>query len=413
MSGAATAQLVNLAVAPLLTRLYGPAAYGELGIFIAILSVLSAFAAFGYPPAIVLARSDEEARALWTLSVGFGGAVAAVVLFFLLIFESDIRSLAHLGSDPFLLFLIPVIVWFEALFQAGQQWLIRLQRYGFNATVLVFQAVVSGVVKVVGGVVHPTGTMLVATALLAVPLNAATFLVALRQFGVRLSTTECSSTELKSVARKYIDFPFYRMPQSLVYVLGQMLPLIVVNSVFGVTAAGYLALTTSVLGAPTQILGKVVNDVFTPTVARTERDGQPILDLTLHVIAALGCVSILPFAIVIVFGPQLFGLVFGERWTPAGEYARWLTFAALSSLCSKPMFTTLVVLRRQGFLLVVGLASIVLRLGSLVIGHHWAGDLAGIAAMAVAGTLMDALLFIFGCLACREHDRIRPGSRRP
>ena len=51
--GTATAQLIGILFSPLITRLYGPEAYGIQGVFMAIVAVGSSFAALSLPLADV------------------------------------------------------------------------------------------------------------------------------------------------------------------------------------------------------------------------------------------------------------------------------------------------------------------------------------------------------------------------
>ena len=55
-TGTAGAQAITMAFAPIITRIYGPEAFGLLGTFMAILAVLTPVAALTYPIAIVLPR---------------------------------------------------------------------------------------------------------------------------------------------------------------------------------------------------------------------------------------------------------------------------------------------------------------------------------------------------------------------
>ena len=66
-SGTAGAQVINLLASPIITRMYGPDAFGLLGTFIAFLGVLTPIAALSYPLAIVLPSSDREAKDLLVL----------------------------------------------------------------------------------------------------------------------------------------------------------------------------------------------------------------------------------------------------------------------------------------------------------------------------------------------------------
>src|SRR5688572_7589497 len=64
--GTALAQLVSLATAPVLYRMYDKEFYGTLGVFMAITGVLGAFSHFQYIQAVILEKEDKDAlQSLW------------------------------------------------------------------------------------------------------------------------------------------------------------------------------------------------------------------------------------------------------------------------------------------------------------------------------------------------------------
>jgi O-antigen/teichoic acid export membrane protein len=67
--GTVASHAILIAFSPLITRLYGAAAYGILGVFMFIVVVMGAIAAMTYPVAIVLPKSDAEAAGLARLSI--------------------------------------------------------------------------------------------------------------------------------------------------------------------------------------------------------------------------------------------------------------------------------------------------------------------------------------------------------
>lgn len=71
-TGTAGAQAITMGFAPIITRLYGPEAFGLLGTFSAILAVLTPMAALTYPIAIVLPKDHADAKGLAKLSTLFG-----------------------------------------------------------------------------------------------------------------------------------------------------------------------------------------------------------------------------------------------------------------------------------------------------------------------------------------------------
>ena len=87
-SGTAGAQLVTMLFSPIITRLYGPEAFGMMGTFMAIVNIIVPVAALTYPIAIVLAKKDNNARAIVNLSIFLSIIIAFISLTILLLFNN-------------------------------------------------------------------------------------------------------------------------------------------------------------------------------------------------------------------------------------------------------------------------------------------------------------------------------------
>ena len=86
VTGTASAQLVTMLLSPIITRLYGPEAYGHMGVFLAIVGVIAPVAALTYPIAIVLPKKEREAISIAKLSLYITVARAAVTFMLLIYF---------------------------------------------------------------------------------------------------------------------------------------------------------------------------------------------------------------------------------------------------------------------------------------------------------------------------------------
>src|SRR5690554_5153465 len=78
-SGTIAAQAIAFAISPFVTRLYGPEAFGQLGVFNSTVSLLAPAAALTYPIAIVLPKRDSDALQLVRLSLAVALAVALLI----------------------------------------------------------------------------------------------------------------------------------------------------------------------------------------------------------------------------------------------------------------------------------------------------------------------------------------------
>src|SRR5690606_8930446 len=139
-----------------------------------------------------------------------------------------------------------------------------------------------------------------------------------------------------------------RAPQILINAISQSMPILLLASFFGPASAGFYSIGRTVLGMPTQLIGKSVGDVFYPRIAEAANNGENITRLLTKATLALAAVGILPFGIVMIFGPWLFEFVFGGEWKIAGEYARWLALWSFFAFVNRPSVKSIPVLNLQG-----------------------------------------------------------------
>ena len=132
-SGTAGAQAIVIAFAPIITRLYGPEAFGILGTFMAIVAVITPIAALSYPIAIVLPKEDSDAKGIARLSAYIALGMSGIVALVLLIAGDKIVELLQVQSISSYILLIPLVILFAAWLQINQQWLIRKKHFGLKA----------------------------------------------------------------------------------------------------------------------------------------------------------------------------------------------------------------------------------------------------------------------------------------
>ncbi|WP_286976293.1 lipopolysaccharide biosynthesis protein [Acetomicrobium sp. UBA5826] len=395
-SGTAAAQVITMAFSPLITRIYGPEAFGLLGIFKSLVAILTPIAALAYPIAIVLPKEDSEAKGLVKLSFLVSAAIFCAVVVVML--TGGEKLLALLDSEaiaPYVM-LIPLSMVFAAYMQIGQQWLIRKKQFAITARVAVLQSFLLNSAKTVIGWVKPVGAVLVVLATLGHGLHAAMLWVGIKKSGTLTENTalkEPSEIPLKKLAKQYYDFPLYRTPQMFINAISQSLPVLMLASFFGPSSAGFYTICRTVLGMPSSLVGQAVGDVFYPRVTEASHRGEDVSRLILKATLALAAVGFLPFAVVVVFGPQLFSFVFGAEWVKAGEYARWIALWMFMGFINRPSVAAIATLSIQGFFLIFEFLSIGSRITALAVGFlFFKNDVIAVALFALVGMLLNLFL---------------------
>ncbi|MCG5516370.1 MULTISPECIES: lipopolysaccharide biosynthesis protein [unclassified Ectothiorhodospira] len=394
-SGTAGAQAITMAFAPLITRIYGPEAFGLLGTFTAIVAVVTPLAALAYPIAIVLPREDRDALGLVRLCIILSFAMALLATGLLWLGGDWLIAILNAESVAGFLFLIPLAMLFSAWLQIVQQWLIRKKEFGVIARTAVAQSLILNSAKSGIGWLNPVGAMLIVIATAGHLLYAAMLFIGARSQYPRSSDKlqEGAAVSLKELARRHHDFPLYRAPQNFINAASQSLPILMLAVFFGPAAAGFYTLGQMVMGMPSTLIGKAVTDVFYPRITEAAHKGEDLIQHIIRATAALFAIGIVPFGLVILFGPWLFSFAFGTEWAIAGEYARWLALWLLAAFMNRPCVATMPVLSLQRGFLLYEIFSVIGRTSAILLGFMlFHSDLIAIALFSAVGFVLNLVL---------------------
>src|SRR5699024_758473 len=271
-TGTAAAQAVTMLLSPLITRLYGPQAYGLMGVFAAIVGIIAPIAALTYPMAIVLPKRNSDARGVARLSVYITIGIAALVAILLLFFHQSIVRLFRLEAVASFLFFIPLVILFSGFLQIIEQWLIRTRQFTINAQATLGQAIIVQGSKVGIGFFYPTATVLIVLSALMNGLKSLLMVLFMRRSSRRQKIKKHADT-------KYHDVPIYRAPAVFLNAAAQSLPTLLLTSFFGPAASGFYTIGKNVLNLPVQLIGKSVGDVFYPRISEAANQGENLTQL--------------------------------------------------------------------------------------------------------------------------------------
>ncbi|MBU4117563.1 MAG: oligosaccharide flippase family protein, partial [Proteobacteria bacterium] len=337
-TGTAGAQAITMIFAPIITRLYGPEAFGLQGTFVALVAVLTPIAALSYPIAIVLPKEDNDAKGIAQLSTYISLTISVLVMLAIIVGGDRILALLGIEALTALVLLIPLNMLFSSWLQIAQQWLIRKKQFRITAKLAVVQALIVNCAKAGIGWFNPLGSVLIILFTFGSAFHAAMLYMAARQTGMSGGQTPQAQTRtpLLELARRHSDFPVYRAPQVFINAISQSLPVLMLAAFFGPASAGFYALGKGVLGMPTQLIGQSVADVFYPRIAEAAHKDENLTRLIIKATLALAAVGFFPSAIIVAFGPGLFGFVFGAKWIVAGEYAQWIALMSFFNFINRP-----------------------------------------------------------------------------
>jgi O-antigen/teichoic acid export membrane protein len=151
-----------------------------------------------------------------------------------------------------------------------------------------------------------------------------------------------------------------------------MLPAVLVALLYGPALAGLFALSQRVVALPVRLFSDSASQVFLGEIATADRDRLVrLFKKTTLLFLAIGLLGMLPL---LLAGPWLFALIFGEEWRQAGVIVQILVPLHLARFVVRPVSQTLNVLQRQDLHLtssVINALTLVISFGA---GWWWTLD---------------------------------------
>lgn len=382
--GTAAGQIIVVAASPILTRLYSPEDFGLLAVYAGLLGIMGVIASLRYQLAIPLPESDEEAASVAVLSLFVVLGMTAVSAILVGFWGAPITTALNTPALAPYLWLLPLGLLLTGTYQVFSYWAIRTRAFPAIARTKLTQALSSVGVQLGAYTLGPLALLLGQVTGQAAGTSSLGLLAVRRKWA---AFRQVRLADIRWAAKRYRRFPIYSSWGGLFNTAGTQLPAILFAALFSPAAAGIYMLAHRVLAMPMQLLGKAIADVFFSSASEAHRKGE-LAPLVSGIHSKLAHIAMPPAFILLLAGPDLFGLVFGADWRQAGEFAQWMAPWVYLVFVTSPLSTLFSVMEKEAQLMVFQGGLVVVRIGALVIGGIQ-GDL-----------ILAVLLFTVGSAVC-------------
>jgi len=369
MTGTTIAQAIPIAISPILTRIYTPEDFGVFALFLAITGVFSVVASGRYELALMLPRKEEDAINIFALGMGILIIVTLLLLFFIFLFDSYIVNMLENNEIRHWLYFIPVAVFFVGLFNLLSYYNNRQQNYKDIAHATIIKSIILAIVQLIMGFFKMGASGLISGQIIS------SFFANVRLFKNiitdKILLSQVSKVQMRVLAKHYKDFPKYQAPHAMLNTFSSQIPVYMFTPFFGLTVVGLYALSTRIVFAPLMILAGASAKVYNQKVTEIYNDKGDAYGFTIRLLKSLIKKIIVPFALLVVFAPNIFAFVFGEEWRKAGVYTQilspWLFLNVVLSTIS--FVPNLVEKQKKAF--VVSIVYAILIFSAILIGVYY------------------------------------------
>lgn len=332
MTGTIIAQVIPIALTPLLTRLYSPDQFGIYGFISSTLAITSIVATARYENAVFIPKNSKLVDAIIYLSLCLATFFSLLLTIFVFIENNWLLEILKLKEIQILYF-IPLGTLIVSYYNVLRIWLNKIEAYRQIRKNIILQSAAVGLAQIFSGLSK----------------NLMSYGLIAGEFAGKLLTTltifMCfykSSSRLKLnrilfVIKRFGAIPKYQMPAALANNLALHAPYLVLPMIFSQTITGYYFLVFRIVMMPIGIIGNSILEVFRVEASKSIRVRGECSKCFMDNFYALALIALLIYVILQFGGISIFKIFFGEKWAVAGKYAQILAPFAAIRLVAAPL----------------------------------------------------------------------------
>lgn len=392
LAGVGGGQAVVFISTLLLARIFSPEAFGDLAQYMAIITIISVVASCRYEIAIPAARDDAEAFGLVRLGMALVLLTTGLTALFAVLAKASGLTLKEAWSAGPWVLLLPLGVYATGSTQVLSYWHTRTSAFDAISRSLLVRAVGVSLFQLAFGVLLlRSGRWLIAGFILGQMLAfGSLWRAALPQWRARLETTPSPLLDT-ALMKRHSDYLRFGTGQVLVNAFSQSLPVLGLTYLFDLSVAGQYSMAYRVLMVPVNVVAGSIRQVIYRVLSDSANRDHRFMVWRRTTLTLLG-IGLVPLGIIVIWGPQVFEAILGDRWYVAGEYARWLSPWLLASLVNPPSVVSIPLLGLQRMHLHFELSAALIRVAMLVAGGYWDTPLIVIAGFGIIGFIVNLWL---------------------
>jgi len=367
--GTLLVQVILFFTSPIITRIYGPQAYGLSSLFLSIVGILGVVICLRYESSIMLPEKQDDAASLFLLSVVIAVVISLASIPILFLVEPYALQLLNAPEMGPYFPLISLSLLLYGLFISFTYWNSRSREFSRLSMARVGGSTTTTALQLSAGYTgFNTGGNLILSGISGSAMSSAILGAHIwkRDRGFLKKCFRWS--KLKAGLRRYKNFSIYDTWSGLLNMTSWQLPPFLLAIFFTSAEVGYYALGIMTLQLPVNLIGASVSQVFFQRSAEHKMKKRDLSRVVIPVEARLFSIGLFPFLMLVFIGPYLYSSFFGGEWAQAGLYAGVLAPWMFLVFATSPISTLFAVLEKQKVSLALNGILFPLRFGALVVG---------------------------------------------
>ncbi|MBO8130227.1 MAG: oligosaccharide flippase family protein [Candidatus Marinimicrobia bacterium] len=405
-SGSVLGQLIVFLISPVLTRVFQAEAFANLAVVVSIYSIIGSIVTLRYEMAIPLVKDERDCNALIVLNFLLALALISIISIIFFLFKEPISLILKLRMNKYIIYILPLSIFFEALRNIFRFVYIRSENYkALSLSAVIRSSSISTFQLFFGFVIAMKKLGLIFGHIIGQMFELLWLVFKYFKKGWAEFLKNISFSRMLYNAKKYKNFPIYSSWNILLNKLSLNLPVLLLVTFYPKELVGLYALSIRVLNTPFNILGNSIGQVYYQQISKYLRNNIKITKFVITTSLKLFIIVLFPLLVIKFWGEEIFMFVFGNEWSESGKVASLLVPLYLTRLTVSPISSIFAATNKQYVSLIwqfIYLAGIFMCL-YLPRGSIQFFEMVNIFSLVV--TLLYIILFLFVIIVVKLADR--------
>ena len=323
--GTTIAQLSNVVLYPILSRIYSVEDFADLATVMSITSIMSVAITGKYESSVITSKDKKEAINICALSILLASLLLGLMTVLLVLFPSVAESLSANSNILFILYISIISSFAIVVFNVFNEWCVFNKYFKPLAYNKINNSLAVSLSKLVFGFVPGLKNALIYGDSVGRWLSAGGCMWRLLWLDRKI-LSEVKMSQIKRLAARYANFPKYVMPAQLINALSSAVPVLFIGYYFTSTELGYYSMAMNILILPISLISNSIRDVFRQKASVVYRSTGDCRPLMLKIFKPLCLIGLAVVLISYFFIPDVFSIVLGEKWRMSGVFTQYLIF---------------------------------------------------------------------------------------
>lgn len=402
--GTVLAQMINIVVQPILTRVFPAETLGIYTYLISLATMIIPVASLKLDMLIVSEPNEKEAQYITDACIIIN-ILISLIYAIVIIFGYQVSDNNIFNKYGIIIYVVPVLVFTNGLRFLFISYLNRYKEYKTISIIAIIREAIRAVVQVGAGFlslgVFSLSMGYAVSPLFGLNIQMRNYLKELKE-RPRINLKKFKEIVLVKGKRQIL----FLVPAQFINSFSASLVTISITALFSAKILGYYSAGVRILDIPIVFITSNVSKVCYQKISENVANKKPVLRTLMSVIIVLSAVSIMGFGTLYVIAPRLSEIVFGQGYRVAGEYIRCLCAMYAVRLVATSFAGVYTVFKKQNFELFLNILLIVSAGVSYVVCSMFNFEVTTYLKFMNTGYTIVYLMMLLGYIVmCKNYDK--------